>query len=150
MWLLYPPRAQTSQAAQMKQITLLMKLVLLLFKLAREDLEQIDPDDLEEMGLHWEMAMLTLRARRFIKRTCRNLDRNGQKISFDMSKVECFNCYKNRHFAREFRALKNQENRGKDYGRKNMPMENPTENALIAQGMIEATKLKKSILQTMH
>nr|GEX15185.1 hypothetical protein [Tanacetum cinerariifolium] len=29
-----------------------------------EDLEQIDPDDLEEMDLHWEMAMLTIRARR--------------------------------------------------------------------------------------
>ncbi|GJY85625.1 hypothetical protein Tco_0499651 [Tanacetum coccineum] len=32
-------------------------------QLAREDLEQIDPDDLEEMDLHWEMAMLTIRAR---------------------------------------------------------------------------------------
>nr|GEW56006.1 ribonuclease H-like domain-containing protein [Tanacetum cinerariifolium] len=30
----------------------------------REDLEQIDPDDLEEMDLHWEMVMLTIRARR--------------------------------------------------------------------------------------
>nr|GEY17111.1 hypothetical protein [Tanacetum cinerariifolium] len=33
-------------------------------QLAKEDLEQIDPDDLEEMDLHWEMAMLTIRARR--------------------------------------------------------------------------------------
>nr|GEZ82375.1 hypothetical protein [Tanacetum cinerariifolium] len=33
-------------------------------KLAREDLEQIDPDDLEEMDLHWEIVMLTIRARR--------------------------------------------------------------------------------------
>ncbi|GJT63805.1 hypothetical protein Tco_1015285 [Tanacetum coccineum] len=38
-------------------------------QLAREDLEQIDPDGLEEMDLHSEMAMLTIRARRFIKRT---------------------------------------------------------------------------------
>ncbi|GJT27325.1 integrase, catalytic region, zinc finger, CCHC-type containing protein [Tanacetum coccineum] len=29
-------------------------------QLAREDLEQIDPDDLEEMDLQWEMAMLTI------------------------------------------------------------------------------------------
>nr|GEU34045.1 hypothetical protein [Tanacetum cinerariifolium] len=29
----------------------------------QEDLEQIDPDDLKEMDLHWEMAMLTIRAR---------------------------------------------------------------------------------------
>ncbi|GKC97667.1 ribonuclease H-like domain-containing protein, partial [Tanacetum coccineum] len=98
-----------------------------------EDLKQIDPDDLEEMDLHWEMAMLTIRARRFIKRTCRNLDINGQKIGFDRSKVECFNCHKNGHFAREYRAPKNQENRGREYGRKTMLVENPTENALIAQ-----------------
>nr|GEV09689.1 hypothetical protein [Tanacetum cinerariifolium] len=77
--------------------------------------------------------ILTIRARRFIKRTGRNLDINGQKIGFDGSKVKCFNCYKNGHFARECRAPKNQENRGREYGRKNMPVENPTENALIAQ-----------------
>nr|GEW69903.1 ribonuclease H-like domain-containing protein [Tanacetum cinerariifolium] len=101
--------------------------------LTEEDLEQIDLDDLEEMNLHWDMAMLTIRARRFIKRTSKNLDINGQKISFDMSKVECFNCYKNGHFARECRAPKTQENRGRKYGRKNVPVENLIENALIAQ-----------------
>ncbi|GJZ81503.1 hypothetical protein Tco_0646497 [Tanacetum coccineum] len=58
-------------------------------QLAREDLEQIDPDDLEEMDLQWEMAMLTIRARRFIKRTGRKLDVNGQRVGFDRSKVEC-------------------------------------------------------------
>ncbi|GKA77887.1 hypothetical protein Tco_0784424 [Tanacetum coccineum] len=35
-------------------------------QLAREDLEQMDPDDLEEMDLQWEIAMLIIRARRFI------------------------------------------------------------------------------------
>nr|GEV04755.1 ribonuclease H-like domain-containing protein [Tanacetum cinerariifolium] len=54
-----------AQAAQMKQITLLMELVLLILNLAREDQEQIDPDDLEEMDLHWEMVMLTIRARSY-------------------------------------------------------------------------------------
>ncbi|GJR16303.1 putative ribonuclease H-like domain-containing protein [Tanacetum coccineum] len=34
-------------------------------QLAQEDLEQLYPDDLEEMDLQWEMAMLTIRARRF-------------------------------------------------------------------------------------
>ncbi|GJU71015.1 hypothetical protein Tco_1262420 [Tanacetum coccineum] len=48
----------------MKQRTLLMG----------KDLEQIDHDDLEEMDLQWEMAMLTIRARRFIKRTGRKLE----------------------------------------------------------------------------
>nr|GFA07645.1 hypothetical protein [Tanacetum cinerariifolium] len=53
-----------------------------------------------------------------------------------MSKVEFFSCHKNGHFAREFRAPKNQENRGREYGRKTVSVENPTENALIAQNRI--------------
>ncbi|GJT03896.1 hypothetical protein Tco_0838358, partial [Tanacetum coccineum] len=64
-------------------------------QLAQEDLEQIDPDDLEEIDLQWEIAMLTIRARRFIKRTGTKLDVNGQRVGFDRSKVECYNCHKN-------------------------------------------------------
>ncbi|GJS41056.1 hypothetical protein Tco_0566099 [Tanacetum coccineum] len=41
-----------------------------------DNLKQINPDDLEEMDLQWEMPMLTIRARRFIKRTGRKLDVN--------------------------------------------------------------------------
>nr|GFA78149.1 hypothetical protein [Tanacetum cinerariifolium] len=83
------------------------------------------------------MTMLTIRDRRFMKRTGRNLDINGRRISFDKSKVKCFNCYKNGHFAKECRAPKNQDNRGREYGRKTVPVETPTENALIAQDEIE-------------
>nr|GFC78137.1 ribonuclease H-like domain-containing protein [Tanacetum cinerariifolium] len=35
-------------------------------QLGNEDLKQIDVDDLEEMDLKWQMAMLTMRARRFL------------------------------------------------------------------------------------
>nr|GEY73020.1 putative ribonuclease H-like domain-containing protein [Tanacetum cinerariifolium] len=42
-------------------------------QLDNEDLKQIDPDDLEKMNLMWQMDMLTMRARRFLKRTRRNL-----------------------------------------------------------------------------
>nr|GEY97409.1 hypothetical protein [Tanacetum cinerariifolium] len=42
-------------------------------QLDNEDLKQIDPDDLEEMDLKWQIAMLTMRARRFLKKTRRNL-----------------------------------------------------------------------------
>ncbi|GKE77177.1 hypothetical protein Tco_1543297, partial [Tanacetum coccineum] len=59
-------------------------------QLSREDLEQIDRYDLEEMDLQWEMAMLTIRVRRFIKRTGRQLDVNGKRVGFDRSKVECY------------------------------------------------------------
>nr|GEU86509.1 hypothetical protein [Tanacetum cinerariifolium] len=36
-------------------------------QLVREDLEQIHPDDMEEMDLRWQMSMLTMRARRVIR-----------------------------------------------------------------------------------
>nr|GFB57163.1 hypothetical protein [Tanacetum cinerariifolium] len=38
-----------------------------------KNLKQIDPDDLKEIDLKWQMAMLTIRVRRFLKRTGRNL-----------------------------------------------------------------------------
>ncbi|GJZ72339.1 putative ribonuclease H-like domain-containing protein [Tanacetum coccineum] len=75
-------------------------------QLAREDLEQIDPDDLEEIDLQWELAMLTIKARRFIKRTGRKLDVNGQRVRFD---------------------------RGRENSRRTVTVETPTENALVAQ-----------------
>nr|GFD42688.1 ribonuclease H-like domain-containing protein [Tanacetum cinerariifolium] len=43
-------------------------------RLDNEDLKQIDADDLEEMDLKWQMAMLTMRARKFLQKTGRNLD----------------------------------------------------------------------------
>ncbi|GKE42969.1 hypothetical protein Tco_1470253, partial [Tanacetum coccineum] len=52
-------------------------------QLAQEDLEQLHPNDLEEIDLQWEMAMLTFRVRRFIKRTGRKLDINGQRFGFN-------------------------------------------------------------------
>ncbi|GKD77177.1 hypothetical protein Tco_1339798 [Tanacetum coccineum] len=43
-----------------------------------EDLQKfIHPDDLEEMDLRWQMAMLTMRARRFLKNTGKKLTMNG-------------------------------------------------------------------------
>ncbi|GKB51211.1 putative ribonuclease H-like domain-containing protein [Tanacetum coccineum] len=70
-------------------------------QLAIEDLEKIDPGDLEEMDLKWEMAMLTIRARRFIKRTCRNLDINGQRIGFDRKFVLVENTTENALIAQD-------------------------------------------------
>ncbi|GKC52679.1 putative ribonuclease H-like domain-containing protein [Tanacetum coccineum] len=85
------------------------------------------------MDLQWEMAMLTIRARRFIKRTGGQLDVNGKRVRFDRTKVKCYNCHKYGHFARECRALRNQDNRGKEPSKRTMTVETPNENALVAQ-----------------
>ncbi|GJS81974.1 hypothetical protein Tco_0748515 [Tanacetum coccineum] len=44
-----------------------------------EDLEQIDHDDLEEMDLKWQVAMLSMRVKRFYKKTGRKLIFNGKE-----------------------------------------------------------------------
>ncbi|GJS47977.1 hypothetical protein Tco_0598098 [Tanacetum coccineum] len=48
-------------------------------QVAHEDLQQIHPDDMEEIYLRWQMAMLTMRARRFLKNTGRKLTVNGNE-----------------------------------------------------------------------
>nr|GEX36036.1 copia protein [Tanacetum cinerariifolium] len=74
-------------------------------QLVHKDLEQIHPNDMKEMDLRWQMAMLTIRARRFLKRTERKLTVNGNEtIGFNKSNVECYNCHKRGHFAKECRA----------------------------------------------
>ncbi|GJZ99138.1 hypothetical protein Tco_0671689, partial [Tanacetum coccineum] len=91
-------------------------------QMLREDLEQINPDDLEEMDLQWEMAMLIIRARRFIKRTGRQLDVNGKRVGFDRTKVEYYNCHKYGHFAKEYRFPRNQENKGRENNTRTITM----------------------------
>ncbi|GJV41417.1 retrovirus-related pol polyprotein from transposon TNT 1-94 [Tanacetum coccineum] len=97
-------------------------------QLIHEDLQQIYPDDMEEIDLRWQMAMLTMRARRFSKNTRKKLTVNGNEtISFDKSKVECFNCHKKGHFARECRAPRNQDNKNKESSRRSVPSDQAKE-----------------------
>ncbi|GJT33821.1 hypothetical protein Tco_0924240 [Tanacetum coccineum] len=64
-------------------------------QLDNEDLEQIDTDDLEEMDLKWQVAMLTMRVKRFLKKIGRNLNFNGKEtVGFDKTK-DC-NFYENK------------------------------------------------------
>ncbi|GJR91475.1 retrovirus-related pol polyprotein from transposon TNT 1-94 [Tanacetum coccineum] len=102
-------------------------------QLVHEDLQQIHPGDMEEMDSRWQMAMLTMRARRFLKNTGRKLTVNGNEIiGFDKSKVECYNCHKRRHFARECRAPRNQDNKNKESSRRSVPVETSTSTALVS------------------
>ncbi|GJT57508.1 ribonuclease H-like domain-containing protein [Tanacetum coccineum] len=99
-----------------------------------KDLEQIDADDLEEMDLKWQVAMLTMRVKRFIKKTGRKMDLNDKEIvGFDRTKVKCYNYHRRGHFARECRAPRNQGNRNKDAPRRNAPVDTSTTNALVVQ-----------------
>nr|GEW02568.1 ribonuclease H-like domain-containing protein [Tanacetum cinerariifolium] len=82
-----------------------------------------------------EMAMLTVRARRFLLRTGRNLGANGPTSTcFDMSKVECYNCHRKGHFARECRSPKDTRRNGAaEPQRRNVLVETSTLNALVSQ-----------------
>ncbi|GKE96650.1 putative ribonuclease H-like domain-containing protein, partial [Tanacetum coccineum] len=104
------------------------------YSLDYEDLEQIDADDLEEMDLKWQLAMLTMRVKRFIKKTGKKIDLNDKEtVGFDMTKVECYNCHRRGHFARECRALRNQGIRDRDAPRRNALVDTSTTNALVVQ-----------------
>nr|GEW58625.1 ribonuclease H-like domain-containing protein [Tanacetum cinerariifolium] len=121
--------------------------------LDNEDLQQTHPNDLEEMNLKWQMAMLTMRARRFLKNIGRNFSMNGNEtIGFDKTKVECFNCHKRGHFAMECRDPRNQENKNIESTRRTMSMEtlHPQYLCLVMdlEVIIRVTKLKKDL--TLH
>nr|GEU40188.1 hypothetical protein [Tanacetum cinerariifolium] len=78
--------------------------------------------------------MLTMRVKRFIKKTGRKLDLNGKEtVGFDKTNVECYNYHRRSHFARECRAPRNQENRNRDAPTKNAPVNTSTTNVLVVQ-----------------
>ncbi|GJW88716.1 ribonuclease H-like domain-containing protein [Tanacetum coccineum] len=88
------------------------------------------------MDLKWQVAMISMRLKKFYKKTRRKLQFDAKEpIGFDKTKVECFNCHKTGHFARECRSKGNQDirrryagNTGyneKDNGRRPVKQEEP-------------------------
>nr|GEY88738.1 ribonuclease H-like domain-containing protein [Tanacetum cinerariifolium] len=87
---------------------------------------------MEELDLRWKMAILTMRARRFLKNTRRKLTVNGNEtLGFDMSKVKCYNCHKRGHFAKERIAPRNHDNKHKESTKRSVLVETPTSIALV-------------------
>ncbi|GJW15619.1 ribonuclease H-like domain-containing protein [Tanacetum coccineum] len=104
-------------------------------QLIHEDLEQIHEDDLEEMDSKWQLTLLSMRARKYYQRTRKKITIKGSDIAgYDKSKVECFNCHKMGHFAKECRSPRNQESkpRNQDNSRRTMNVEDTSSKAMVA------------------
>ncbi|GJV92087.1 hypothetical protein Tco_1539900 [Tanacetum coccineum] len=83
----YPPTTADEKLARKNDINMMNVVIKLSMqnpsnspqKIKERDLQQIDADDLEKMDLKWQMAMLTMRARRFLNKIGRKINANGSE-----------------------------------------------------------------------
>ncbi|GKA82602.1 putative ribonuclease H-like domain-containing protein [Tanacetum coccineum] len=88
----------------------------------KDPFPQLDHEDLEKIviltlkkDLKWQVAMISMRMKKFYKKTGRKLQFDVKEpVGFDKTKVECYNCHKSGHFARECRIKGTQDNRRRD------------------------------------
>nr|GEV00679.1 hypothetical protein [Tanacetum cinerariifolium] len=98
-----------------------------------EDINQIDEDDMEKMDIKWNIALLSMRADKFWKKTWKKISIQGSDVAgFDKSKVDCFNYHKMGHFARECRAPRNQDRGRSDNYKQASKVEEQAPNAFMA------------------
>nr|GFB94453.1 hypothetical protein [Tanacetum cinerariifolium] len=112
---------------------------------------EIDEDDIKEMDIKWNMALLSMRADRFWKKTGKKISIQGTDVAgFDKSKVEYFNCHKMGHFAKECRAPRSQDKGRRENYKQGLKQEEQAPKALMAidgVGWIRATwQMKKRIM----
>ncbi|KAF5772493.1 putative transcription factor interactor and regulator CCHC(Zn) family [Helianthus annuus] len=70
-------------------------------KWSGDDLHQIHPNDVKEMDITWQMAMVAFRARRFMKRTGKNKwGASFTGASIVPFNLRCYNCHEEGHYAR--------------------------------------------------
>ncbi|GJV27467.1 putative ribonuclease H-like domain-containing protein [Tanacetum coccineum] len=98
-----------------------------------EDITQIDDDDIEEMDIKWNLALLSMRVDRLWKKTGKKIIIQGSDVAgFENSKVKCFICHKMGHFARECRAPRSQDRGKRESYKKDPKVEEPAPKALMA------------------
>nr|GEV00671.1 ribonuclease H-like domain-containing protein [Tanacetum cinerariifolium] len=103
-------------------------------QLVHEDQEKIHEDDLKEIDLKWQLALLSMRAKRFFQKTGKKITINeSDTAGYDKAKVECFNCHKMGNFVREYRVPRNQKNitRNQETIRRTLNVEDTSSKAMM-------------------